>query len=359
MISSKISTKTLIESTLLLLLLFGLLFAVFKVLEPFFGVLLFALILSVSFSKPYNHLVRFLKDRRKLAAVIYVILLLAIFTMPFIYVVSAISEHFRVAIDFVNNLKDDGMPTLPDWIVNLPMVGEDIREYWQNLFDDPQQTVDSYGGQIKTTLQHVLAAGKGLLGVTLQFILGVIISAFFLVSSRKILFPIKTSMERLLGEKAGNELVVAIGQAIKGVSIGVMGTALIASFLSWLGFTIAGVPFAIGFAAIVFFLVVIQIGPLVVWIPIIIWYATLGETGWTIFLIVYAIVLIIFENVIRPVLIARSGGRLPFLVLFIGVLGGMFTWGFIGMFKGAIIMAIFYTIYMQWLRNRKVDKESV
>lgn len=89
MISSKITTKTLIESTLLLLLLFGLLFAVFKVLEPFFGVLLFALILSVSFSKPYNHLVKFLKDRRKLVAVIYEILLLAIFTMPFIYKVES------------------------------------------------------------------------------------------------------------------------------------------------------------------------------------------------------------------------------------------------------------------------------
>jgi predicted PurR-regulated permease PerM len=56
----------------------------------------------------------------------------------------------------------------------------------------------------------------------------------------------------------------------------------------------------------------------------------------------------VVDNVVKPILIGK-GGKLPIIVLFIGVVGGMSAWGFTGMFKGAIIMAVFYTLLQSWL----------
>ena len=358
MYSLKPTNKTFIESVLLLLLLLAILYAVFEVLRPFFGVLTFALIFAVSFSIPYEHLVKLLRGRRKIAAAIYLVLLLAIVALPFIYIVSTMSDHLTHALSLVNNLKENDLPPLPQPIKDLPIVGDRINAFWQNLMDDPEQALGQYRGHIKKTLQHMASTGSGMLGATLQFILGVVVSAFFLVSGRKMILPIIAAMKHLLGTKDGVELLNASGQAIKGVSIGVMGTALIAATISWLGFAIAGIPLAIGLAAIVFFLVVIQVGPLLVWIPVIIWHASTGDTGWTIFLIAYAVGLLAIDAVLKPILIAKSGGKLPFLVLFVGVLGGMFAWGFIGMFKGAIIMALFYTIFTRWLNKKKFEQDQ-
>lgn len=359
MILPKSSDRNFVESVLLLLLLLAVLFAVFSVVKPFFGIFTFALIFAVSFSKPYEHLVKLVRGNRILAAIIYVVILLSIITLPFIYVVSAISHHLREMIYYVSHLKENGLPALPVWIYNLPLIGDGINAFWQNILTDPQKTVGPYEAQIKKSLHHLLTTGTGMLGATFQFVLGVIISSFLLVSGKKILLPIKASMKHLLGAKEGIELLNAGGQAIKGVSIGVMGTALIAAIICWIGFTIAGIPFALGLAALVFFLVLIQVGPLPVWIPLIIWYASLGNTGWTIFLIIYAVAMMILESILKPILISKSGGKLPFLILFVGVIGGMITWGFTGMFKGAIIMALFYTIFNSWLQRRKMEQDLI
>jgi len=81
-----------------------------------------------------------------------------------------------------------------------------------------------------------------------------------------------------------------------------------------------------------------------------------GQTGWAIFMGIYGLVVLMgIDNVLKPILIARSG-KLPILVLFLGVIGGMVVWGFTGMFKGAIILALFYTIIQSWL-GKKPDAD--
>jgi predicted PurR-regulated permease PerM len=187
----------------------------------------------------------------------------------------------------------------------------------------------------------------------LQFITGIFISAFFLAAGEKILGPIKSTMEHLLGKRDGLSLLGATTQAIKGVSIGVMGTAFIAAILAWIGLAIAGISFSLLLAGFVFFLVLIQLGPLLVWVPLVIATALQGHTSVTIFLIIYGIGLLLIDAFLKPILIARSGGKIPFLVLFLGVIGGLAAWGFTGMFKGAIILAVFHTLFNSWLVRKK------
>ena len=169
--------------------------------------------------------------------------------------------------------------------------------------------------------------------------------------------PLYAVMSKIVGEQEGPSLVNATGRAVKGVAVGVMGTAFIAALAAYIGFAIAGISFAVGLAAITFFMVVIQIGPLIVWLPVAIWLGTTGQTGWALFITIYGIVVLMgIDNVLKPVLIARSG-KLPILVLFLGVIGGMVMWGFTGMFKGAILLAVFYTIMQSWLTTKPVYVE--
>src|SRR6185437_5193202 len=156
----------------------------------------------------------------------------------------------------------------------------------------------------------------------------------------------------------GLSLLRATAQAIKSVSIGVMGTAFIAAIVSWIGLVIAGIHFAILLSALVFFLVLIQLGPLLVWVPLVIWTASQGHTGITVFLIIYGIGLLILDALLKPILLAASGGKMPFLVLFLGVVGGLSAWGFTGMFKGAIILSVFYTLFNSWLEKSNLSSRQ-
>ena len=347
-------SRSIVETVLVLLLLLSLMLALYDVLKVFFGVLTFALIFSVSFADVFERLVRLLKNKRKLAAVIYSILLAAIIALPFLFIISAVRGHIREAIAWINQVKANGLPVLPAWITNLPIVGEDISSFWQQLRESPKDAIAHNEEQLKLALRHLLTSGVGMIGTILQFIAGIIISAFFLISGEKILEPIKATIAHLLGRRDGLTLLAATTQAIKGVSIGVMGTAFIAAILAWIGLAIAGISFSLVLAGLIFFLVLIQLGPLLVWVPLVIWTAVQGHTGVTVFLIIYGIGLLLIDAILKPILIAKSGGKLPFLVLFIGVVGGLAAWGFTGMFKGAIIMAVFYTLFTSWLQKKRL-----
>jgi predicted PurR-regulated permease PerM len=256
-------------------------------------------------------------------------------------------------------VKANGIPPLPKWVTNLPLVGEDIGSFWQQLQDSPKDAVAHHSEQVRMILRHALASGVGILSTALQVILGIIISAFFLAGGQKILEPIRSTTEHLLGKKDGESLLAVITQAIKGVSIGIMGTAFIASVIAWIGLRIAGIEYSLVLAGLVFFLVLIQLGPLFVWVPLVVWMAVQGHTGVTIFLIIYGAGLLLIDGLLKPILIARSGGKIPFLVLFLGVIGGLAAWGFTGMFKGAIILSVFYTLFTSWVENKNAPLGEV
>src|SRR5580698_328840 len=173
-------SRSIIETVLVLLLLLLLMLALYDVLRVFFGVLTFALIFSVSFSGPYERLVRMLGNRRVLASVIYSILLVAIVALPFTFIVSTVRHHVRESIVWLADVKKNGVPPLPKWVSNLPFVGEDIDSFWQQLQDSPRDAIAHHGEQIRQLLRRMLTSGAGIIGTAVQFVLGIFISAFFL-----------------------------------------------------------------------------------------------------------------------------------------------------------------------------------
>ncbi|MET6999868.1 AI-2E family transporter [Chitinophaga defluvii] len=346
-------SRNIIETILVLLLLLALLFALYDVLKVFFGVFTFALIFYVSFQIPYERLVRLVNNKRKLAAVIYCVILIVIVALPFVYMIGAMGKHIKEVLAMITSVQEHGLPPLPEKIAALPYVGDSITAFWEHLQENPKETLAGYEHQLRETLHRILTGGAGILGAALQIILGIIISAFILTGGEKVFQPVKATLQHLLGRRDGLILLEATGHAIKGVSIGVMGTAFIAAAISWIGLAIAGLHFKLLLSALIFFLVLIQVGPLIVWVPLVIWQATEGHMGTAIFLGIYGGFILILDAVLKPILIAKSGGKLPFLVLFLGVIGGLAAWGFTGMFKGAIILAVFYTVFNSWLERKR------
>jgi predicted PurR-regulated permease PerM len=348
-----------IETALALLLLFILLAYLYTALSIFMGVFTYMLIFSVSFAAPFERMARLLRNKRTLAALIYAVLVLAIVVGPFVYILSALGKYALQAKQWITDVQLYGVPPLPEWLTDLPLAGKRIAAFWHKLQADPSGVIGEYESQIGNTLQWLISGGTGIAGATLEFIIGVIVSAAILARGEKVLQPVYAVMRRIVGFTDGPALVNATGRAIKGVAVGVMGAAFMVALFAWIGFAIAGIPFAIGLAALTFFLVVIQLGPLLVWLPVVLWLAARGDTGWAIFIGIYgATVLMGIDNILKPVLIARSG-RLPVLVLFLGVIGGMAAWGFTGMFKGAIILAVFYTILHSWLDRQPPELQAV
>jgi len=142
-------------------------------------------------------------------------------------------------------------------------------------------------------------------------------------------------------------MVVLAGNAIRGVALGVVVTALVQSALGGIGLAIAGVPFAGVLTAIMFALCIAQIGPILVLLGATAWgYYSLGA-GWGTFLLVWALVVGLMDNFLRPVLIKR-GADLPLLLIFAGVIGGLVAFGIVGIFVGPVVLAVAYTLLDDW-----------
>ena len=93
-----------------------------------------------------------------------------------------------------------------------------------------------------------------------------------------------------------------------------------------------------------------QVGPLLVLVPAVIWLFWSDQTGWGIALGIWTAIVGVMDNFLRPVLI-RRGADLPLLLIFAGVLGGLFAFGIVGLFVGPVVLAVTYTLLKDWVNE--------
>jgi predicted PurR-regulated permease PerM len=142
--------------------------------------------------------------------------------------------------------------------------------------------------------------------------------------------------------------VVLAGQAIRAVALGVIVTALIQSALSGIGMAIAAIPRPGLLTAVVFLLCIAQLGPFLVMVPGVVWLYWSGSPGRGTFFLLWTLVVLTMDNILRPWLITR-GANLPLLLIFAGVIGGLLGFGVIGLFIGPVILAVSYTLLEAWV----------
>jgi len=189
-----------------------------------------------------------------------------------------------------------------------------------------------------------------------QILLSVVIAAILYAGGEGFRAFVRRFGERLAGERGAAAIVLA-GQAIRAVAMGVVVTALLQSLVGGLGLAVAGVPFAAVLTAAMFLLAVTQIGAAPVLAGAVAWLYWKGDTGWGTVLLVWSVIVLVFDNFLRPVLI-RKGADLPLLLIFPGVIGGLIGFGILGLFIGPVILAVAYTLLKAWLEESKSDEVS-
>jgi predicted PurR-regulated permease PerM len=200
-----------------------------------------------------------------------------------------------------------------------------------------------------------ITGGAG--SLVLHFLLTVIIAAILYASGESAAKGV-VMFARRIGKDRGERTIRLAAQAVRGVALGVIVTALVQSLISGIGLWLSGVPRPGLLLAVVFALCVAQIGPLLVLVPAVIWVFWTGNTVWGIVLLIFTVIVAVVDNVLKPVLI-RRGVDLPLLLIIAGVIGGIIAFGVIGLFMGPVILAVTYTLLESWIREEESVPASV
>jgi len=181
----------------------------------------------------------------------------------------------------------------------------------------------------------------------LQFLLTTIIAAILFAKGEVVREGILRFATRLAGRR-GYDVAILAGQTIRGVVLGVVGTALIQTAVASTGLLITGVPAAALIAAVTLFFCLAQIGPFLVMTPAVVWLYWSGSGGRGTTLLVFMIVAGTLDNFVRPLLIKR-GANIPILLIFSGVIGGLLAFGIVGLFIGPVVLTVAYTLMVSWV----------
>jgi predicted PurR-regulated permease PerM len=276
-----------------------------------------------------------------------------VFILPFSLAAGTIIGNAEEISALSKMLVGIKLPAAPTWLVNLPLVGEKLGVLWQQVSTlteaELAAKITPYSGMLLTWL-----AGKvGSLGMMMvQFILTIIIAAVLYSMGENASLLVRRFAHRLAGAR-GESTIQLAAQAIRGVALGVVVTALVQALLGGIGLIATGTPFVAILTAVMFVLTIAQIGVLPVLVPVIIWLYWKGDSGWATGLLVWAIMVSSIDNILRPVLI-RRGADLPLMLIFVGVIGGLIAFGLIGIFVGPVVLAVAYKLLEAWIDEDEV-----
>ena len=336
------------ERTIALCLIALLFLACLQITAPFLRALTWATIMAVSTWPLFLHLRQRLGERKKLAATAMAITLAVAFLLPGVLLVTSLTDSVQSVAALATDLTTLKLPDLPSWVTGFPVVGARLDSVWQSARMDMGAAMGKLQPYIMTATRWLLAQSAQLGLALLEFLLAVVFTGILYGTGEGITALVKRFATRVGGESTLDLLPVAI-QTIRSVAFGVIGTALVQAVLSVGTFVIAGVPGVAVLGLFCFVLAMLQIGTGLVWIPTAVWLAYQDQKGWAIFIVVSGLFINIMDNFIKPYLISRQGAGIPTILIFIGVLGGLLAWGFLGIFLGATLLAIGYTVLRSWL----------
>lgn len=398
-------TEPLLGGVALLLLLTG----CFFVLRPFMTALTWAIILAYSLHPMQRLFTRWFRGSRTLAACFVTLTVAVLFTGPVVLVGVSLAQDGKDLAVATRTWFMAAPDQPPAWLGRVPVVGDELEGYWSGFAEDrkrwmaqldeavktpprPKIVVETEGGLevreapppvSKTAAENVAEDGTGesphivvLLGKVLvwakswlisaglavgqgvtQVLLSAFLAFFLLRDAPELSERLAVAVERLAGQR-GRHLIKVAGNTVRGVIYGILGTAIAQAVAAGLGFWIAGVPGAVLLAVLTFFFAVVPFGPPLIWGPAALWLFAQDKTGWGIFMLAWGLVGISsVDNVLRPYLISQ-GSKMPFVLIFCGVIGGALAFGLVGVFLGPTLLAVAFRLIEEWSSRRYVSPED-
>ncbi len=346
------TVSTSIEVTIRLIILFILIAWCLSILLPFTSIVLWAIIIAISIEPLYKSLLSKLGTPTRASAVL-VIIFLIIIIVPSYYAVNALVSNIK---EVSHSLQTGSFKVPPptDQVADWPLIGERVYAAWSTASSNLERFLTTYSEQVAKFGKWIMAKAVSVGAAVLQIVVAFIIAGVLLATKGTEDFSRKF-FRKLVG-KRGDEFAELSDKTIKNVTKGILGVAVIQSFLLGILFLLAGVPYAAIWTVLVLFLGIIQLPPTLVSIPIIIYlFSATSATMATIWTILIKLASL-SDNILKPILLGK-GAPVPMLVIFLGAIGGFILSGFIGLFTGAIVLSIGYQLFTTWIES--TEEEAV
>lgn len=331
----------------------------YYVIQPFMTAILLAAILAVVSWPMYERALTSFGNRPTVAATLMVTVVIVTVLIPLSIITGVLAHQIPQLIHWVKDWVASGMQ-LPHWLVSMPYVGESINEAFHFGFD-PAALGDFIQKAIDPVTKWVLSASVGIGNGLFQMALVAFIVFFFYRDGNTLARRVQLFLRRVSGDLA-NEYADILIKTTRSVVFGVLGTAIGQGLVAALGFIIADVPGVVMLSFAVCVLSVVPVGPPLVWGSVAVWLVASDQVGWAVFLVLWGTLAVSsVDNFIKPILISR-GTALPLALVFLGVLGGIMSFGMLGVVLGPILLAASIAMMRTWLKHpvklgREVDRE--
>jgi len=318
-------------------------------ISPFLTIIVWSIIITVALYPIFDWLSAKLYGQRALAAVAITVITFLLMLGPVTWLALSLAESVRMLLTRFG----DGTLTIPpasEAVKAWPLVGEKIFEIWQLASTNLQALVIEAAPYLKP-VGTILLNVAGSVGINLlKFIVALIISGFLFIPGPSLIHSIENILGRVAAER-GKEFVNLAGATIRNISRGIIGIAILQAILAGIGLLFAGAPAAGLFSFLVLLFGIIQIGPSVILIPIIVWSWFAMDATTAVLFTIYMVPVNLLDNILRP--LVAKGLTTPMPIILIGVLGGTLAHGMIGLFVGPIVLSIAWQLLTVWARDAR------
>lgn len=320
----------------------------FVLIEPFISIAIWSVVLTVALYPVYDFVVVLLGGRRLLAAAALTIVSLLVVIGPATWLALGLIDTFRMASEQLD-LSVLAPPPPPATIKEWPLVGQPIYQFWQLASTNLAAAFAKIAPLLKplgsTLLSIATEAGTG----AVKFFIAIVVAGFLFSPAPALVESLRMFSKKIAPER-GEEFILLAGNTIQTVSRGVIGISALQAFLAGLGFMVAGIPGASLLTSLVLILGIIQIGPSIIILPLIVWSWWQMDTTSALLFTAYMIPVNLMDNLLRPFVFGRSLDT-PMLIILIGVIGGTISHGITGLFLGPIILAVIWSLLTAWVKE--------
>ena len=326
------------------------LFLALSIVRPFLETIAWSVVWAVALYPVFDLIAKRLGGRRRLAAALITILLLLIVFGPVTWLGLDLVDVPRMIYARLDS-GDLSVPPPIESVKNWPLIGEPLFQFWELASTNLSAALIKLAPHLKPIGSTLLGAAGSVSVAILQFLASVIIAGFLLSPGPMLAETAAVFLHRRVSRR-GNEFMQLAGATIRNVSQGVIGVSLLQALLAGIGLMAVGVPGASLIAFGVLVLGIIQIGPSVILIPVIIWSWMTKETSTALIFTAYMVPVNLIDNVLRPIIFSR-GLKTPMLVIIVGVIGGTLSNGIIGLFVGPIVLAVAWDLLVAFVGERE------
>jgi predicted PurR-regulated permease PerM len=341
------------EWTIRLVLVAGLTYWCFLLFRPFLMPLIWGMVIAVALHPLFCRLESLLGGRRKLAGTLFILVGLGALAVP----AFLLSESLFEGLDWLRvqeNRETMQFPPPPAGVADWPLIGDRLHGLWTLASEDPKAMLGRFGPEVMGFGSWLLSALTGFGKAFLLTIVAIVIAGVMLIHAEAGARTTRAIGARVGGAQGESAVTVAT-QAIRSVAAGVIGVAAVQATLAAAGLFVAGVPAAALWAGLVLILAVAQLPPLVILGPAIVYVmATSDSTLIKVLFTIWSLLVSFSDVFLKPMFLGR-GTKIPMPVILIGAIGGVIRGGIIGLFVGAVVMAIGYMIFKVWMEQAEND----